>query len=294
VKVLDARCCVVGAPVVPHGKITLGPLVSHLEVVVLGDMTEEILNTKKSATWKAEEREKVERYLEDIVTLVLGQLVDARGKEFVDIEAFPASDGVDADDWMDSSERVADVLGRSSRTEAEREAVSSGRLSERRSVVCGGEGLEKASEGRAEGVVCAVGRRPECVAARLGERRQPQGRIVGRHRLKGDVRVPAGRRALGAFVSKRNLATSALVRRDLPDIVAVFAELFGQRMDVQGADKTEVRNREGTTRKRTTDDVDGFPLARPSRSMNSVCSDAERSCFLKKTTPLWETDDQSS
>lgn len=69
----------------------LGPLEPNLEVVVLGDVLEEV-------------RERV-------VRLVLGELDDALREALVDEEALPARNGVRADDGVDGLELGTDVGG---------------------------------------------------------------------------------------------------------------------------------------------------------------------------------------
>lgn len=140
------------------------------------------------------------------------------------------------DHRVHGSQPIAVVQGRASAAlpygipEALRLAQEEGR------VVGGGEALEKLLHGRREPVVDLVAAGPQSIAAGGWEGMDLEHGVIRRHRLEGDVCVPA-RRGEAADVGELVRETPALLlllAADHADLIPELAALLRQRMDVQG------------------------------------------------------------
>jgi hypothetical protein len=172
--------------------ILVVPLEADLEIMVLGDHTEELV-------------EKMGR-------LVLSQAVDVLDVVADSEDGLPACNWVGADDWVLGREFIADVKWGATRFSVELELLVLGSLSEERLGIGGSKSIKELLVGRRESVVDLITwwndiaadreggnssfgvqrtRCPESVTSKSGDVGELQDSIVRWSRLKGDIRVPA-------------------------------------------------------------------------------------------------------
>lgn len=94
------------------------------------------------------ESHNIAQILEGLVRLVLGELVDAFGKDSIDEQALPASDRVGADNWMNGGEARAFVEGVTANARVGFNTFSGCYLVERAAVVSRRESFEELLIGR--------------------------------------------------------------------------------------------------------------------------------------------------
>lgn len=165
------------------------------------------------------------KFLQQLRTLILRQLVDALRKPADGVYTLPARDGVRPHDGMHSSQVRSHVLRRPARFLVHNSppvlyGTDESIADERR-----GQPVEEVLVSLAVAIVQVVSRRPERVAPRAGQLRQPQAGVVRRAGLELDVAVPGCRvvAALGLVGVAEELL--ALHGRDGADLVVADAEL---------------------------------------------------------------------